>query len=274
MKQVDEFSQWLAIKGYSRSTIKNYRAALKPFLTQLKIPLEKVTAKEVQTYALTRIKKDNISFSTQKQILGAIKLFYKELYGKHLKIDYLYPDRQEKLLPVVLSKQEVAKLLGCIDNLKHQTIITCIYSAGLRISEVIKLKVRDIDSDRMVITIKNAKGYKDREVMLSKKLLELLRKYYVAYKPQDYLFEGQVKPLYSETSIRKLFTNALKKANIQKKATVHTLRHSFATHLLENGTDIRYIQEFLGHNSIKTTQIYTHLLTNHKATIQSPLDSL
>lgn len=159
-------------------------------------------------------------------------------------------------------------------NLKHKTIITAIYSAGLRISEAVNLKVNDIDSGRMVIRISGAKGYKDREVMLSEKLLVLLRAYYKKYKPTDWLFEGQKGGKYSTTSIQKVFKRALLKAKIPKNATVHTLRHSFATHLLENGTDIKFIQEFLGHNSIKTTQIYTHLSNSSKSTIKSPLDSL
>ncbi len=148
------------------------------------------------------------------------------------------------------------------------------YSAGLRISEVIRLQLQDIDSSRMVIHIKGAKGYKDREVMLSEKLLALLRIYYKEYQPKQWLFEGSHGKAYSAASIRNVFKKALHQAGINKKATVHTLRHSFATHLLENGTDIRYIQALLGHNSIKTTQQYTHLLTTRKTTIKSPLDRL
>ncbi|MGH1334801.1 MAG: tyrosine-type recombinase/integrase, partial [Aureispira sp.] len=161
-----------------------------------------------------------------------------------------------------------------IKNKKHKTVISCLYSAGLRISEVIQLELQDIDSSRMVINIKGAKGYKDREVMLSEKLLILLRVYYKDYHPKQWLFEGDHNKPYSATSIRNVFKKALQQAGITKKATVHTLRHSFATHLLENGTDIRYIQALLGHNSIKTTQQYTHLLTTHRASIKSPLDRL
>jgi site-specific recombinase XerD len=274
MKLINEFAQLLTIKRYAKSTIKSYRAALILFFSKLDINVEKVNASMVEAYILNKIEKDGISFSSQKQIIGAIKLFYKELYNRDLRIDYLYPDRDVKKLPVVFSKKEVLMLLNSLENLKHRTILTCIYSGGLRISEVIKLHIADIDSDRMVINIKGAKGYKDREVMLSNKLLGLFREYYIVYKPKKYLFEGQNGNYYSTTSIRNIFKNALTRAKINKKATVHTLRHSFATHLLENGTDIRYIQEFLGHNSIKTTQIYTHLLTTHKATIKSPLDTL
>ncbi len=273
MKVLDEFTQLLFIKRYARSTIKSYKTALLQFFAQLSIPIEKVGAKEVQAYLHQKVN-TGIAFSSQKQIVGAIKLFYKEMYNRHLPIDYLYPDRREQKQPVVLSQEEVRALLNTITNKKHKALISCLYSAGLRISEVIKLHLRDIDSSRMVINIKGAKGYKDREVMLSEKLLELLRIYYKDYHPKQWLFEGDHGKVYSATSIRNVFRKALQKANITKKATVHTLRHSFATHLLENGTDIRYIQALLGHNSIKTTQQYTHLLTTSKTMIKSPLDRL
>ena len=173
-----------------------------------------------------------------------------------------------------MAKQDVIRLINNPTNLKHKTILTGIYSAGLRISEIIKLNVNDIDSNRMIIKIKGAKGYKDREVMLSETFLTLLRQYYKVYRPKEWLFEGQRGGQYSTTSIQKIFKKALKNTNIKQRATVHTLRHSFATHLLENGTDIRFIQEFLGHNSIKTTQIYTHITKNNKSKIKSPLDLL
>ncbi|WP_291726080.1 tyrosine-type recombinase/integrase [Bernardetia sp.] len=245
---------------------------MEKFFSQFEKPIEKITQKEVQEYLYQKIREEKISFSTQKQTVGAIKLFYKEMYKKDLQIDYLYPNRQEHKLPNVLSKEDVVRLISSPTNLKHRTILTGIYSAGLRISEITKLKINDIDSKRMIIRIKGAKGYKDREVMLSEQFLVLLREYYKAYKPKEWLFEGQNGGQYSTTSIQKIFKKALKKANIKQEATVHTLRHSFATHLLENGTDIRFIQEFLGHNSIKTTQIYTHITKGSKNKIRSPLD--
>jgi site-specific recombinase XerD len=273
MKILDQFIQLLVIKRYARSTIKSYKTALLQFFVQLSVPVEAVKASEVQAYIRKKVQ-GGIAFSTQKQIVGAIKLFYKEMYHKKLSIDYLYPDRREQKLPVVLSQSEVRALLNGVENTKHSAILTCIYSAGLRIGEAIQLQLQDLDSKRMVINIRGAKGYKDREVMLSDKLLELLRIYYKEYQPKQWLFEGEKGAHYSATSIRKVFKKALQKAGINKQATVHTLRHSFATHLLENGVDIRYIQAFLGHHSIKTTQQYTHLLTASKARIKSPLDSL
>ncbi|WP_375562683.1 site-specific tyrosine recombinase/integron integrase [Bernardetia sp. OM2101] len=274
MEKVENFMQLLEIKRYAYSTRKAYQSVLEKFFRQFEKPIEHITQKEVQEYLYQKIREEKISFSTQKQIVGAIKLFYKEMYKKDLKIDYLYPDRQEHKLPNVLSKEDVVRLINSPKNLKHKTILTGIYSAGLRISEITKVKINDIDSKRMIIRVKGGKGYKDREVMLSEQFLVLLREYYKAYKPKEWLFEGQNGGQYSTTSIQKIFKKALKNANINQEATVHTLRHSFATHLLENGTDIRFIQEFLGHNSIKTTQIYTHITKNSKSKVKSPLDTM
>ena len=274
MEKVEKFMQLLEIKRYAYSTRKTYQSVLENFFNQFDKSVEQITQKEVQEYLYQRIREEKISFSTQKQVVGAIKLFYKEMYKRNLQIDYLYPDRQEYKLPNVLSKEDVIRLINSPTNLKHKTILTGIYSAGLRISEIIKLKISDIDSTRMIIKIKGGKGYKDREVMLSENFLILLRKYYKVYKPKEWLFEGQKGGEYSTASIQKIFKKALKNANIKQKATVHTLRHSFATHLLENGTDIRFIQEFLGHNSIKTTQIYTHITKKSKNKIKSPLDTI
>ncbi len=231
MKLLDEFIQLLDIKRYARNTIKSYKTALLQFFTQLSIPVGRVESRDVQAY-IYRKTTEGISFSSQKQIVGAIKLFYKEMYNRNLQIDYLYPDRREHKLPVVLSQEEVRSLLNTIQNKKHKAIISCLYSAGLRISELIQLKSQDIDSSRMIINIKGAKGYKDREVMLSEKLLVLLRGYYKDYQPKQWLFEGKQNKTYSATSIRNVFKKALKQAGITKKATVHSLRHSFATHLL------------------------------------------
>lgn len=215
-----------------------------------------------------------ISQAYQKILVGAIKLFFNELLRKNYKLNYLYPDRTEKKLPIVLDKSEVLLLLNAIENIKHKSIISLIYSAGLRLGEVIELKVNDIDSKRMLIRIAAAKGKKDRYVMLSDKLLSLLREYYKDYKPKDYLFEGQKGDKYSARSVQAILKQALKKAHITKNASVHTLRHSFATHLLESGTDIRVIQQLLGHSSIKTTKIYTQVTTSNISKVISPLDSM
>jgi len=173
-----------------------------------------------------------------------------------------------------LSEEEVMRIINSVKNLKHKAILLTIYSAGLRISEVINLRIADIDSSRKTIIIKGAKGKKDRNSLLSEKLLIILRNYFKEYKPKDWLFEGQEGEQYAESSIQHIFHKACQDAKILKKATVHTLRHSFATHLLERGTDLRYIQELLGHSSSKTTEIYTHITHKGMEQIKSPLDNL
>jgi site-specific recombinase XerD len=174
----------------------------------------------------------------------------------------------------VLSQQEAAAILKALSNIKHRCLLQLLYSGGLRISEVINLKLSDVQSRRNLLLIRGGKGRKDRTTLLSGRLLEELRQYYLQYKPKAWLFEGQDGGVYSVESIRKVFRAALKKAGINREATPHTLRHSFATHLLEQGTDLRYIQELLGHSSSKTTEIYTHITQQGLGKIFSPLDRL
>ena len=181
---------------------------------------------------------------------------------------------KEKRLPRVLSQQEVNHILIRVNNIKHKAILSSIYGCGLRISECINLRITDIDSDNGRIWIRNAKGRKDRLTLLPESLLIMLRKYFIEYKPTHWLFEGPKEKQYSATSIRNIFKRAKALAGISKPATIHTLRHSFATHLLENGTNLRYIQELLGHSSSKTTEIYTHVARSELTNIISPLDSL
>jgi integrase/recombinase XerD len=177
-------------------------------------------------------------------------------------------------LPNILTVDEIRKIINSITNLKHCAIISTIYSCGLRISEAVNLKINDIDSSAMTVKIVNAKGRNDRIIMLSEKLLSLLREYFKEYKPKIYLFEGQKGEQYSTRSIQQIFNNAVKKVGIKKKVTVHSLRHSFASHLLDNGTDIRFIQELLGHKHLSTTQIYTHINPASVKKIKSPFDNI
>ena len=181
---------------------------------------------------------------------------------------------KKKKLPNILSKKEIQLLFNSTYNLKHLTILAVIYSCGLRVSELINIKINDIDNNRMVIHIRKGKGNKDRQVQLTNQVLELLRKYYKKFLPVKYLITGQNGGKYSTTSVQKIIKNSALKAGIYKKVTPHTLRHSFATHLLENGTDIRFIQTILGHSDIKTTQIYTHVSNAHLKNIQNPSDNL
>jgi site-specific recombinase XerD len=181
---------------------------------------------------------------------------------------------QKKKLPTVLNEQEVIQIFNVTENIKHKAILMLAYSAGLRLSELVNVKIKDIDSTRMQIRIEQAKGKKDRYSLLSIKLLEVLRKYFKDYKPKQWLFEGINGGMYSPRSIQLIMGESVKKAGITKKVGVHTLRHSFATHLLEGGTDLRYIQSLLGHESSKTTEVYTHITTKGFDQIKSPLDRL
>ena len=273
-QKIETFRKLLIQKDYAPNTIKSYSSVLNAFLNDPTVNTKAINAQTIQDYIHKKIIVEELSISLQKQIIGAINLFYRELYDKNIGIDYLYPDRKIQQLPTVFSQEEIQKLLGCLKNIKHKTVLTCIYSAGLRVSEVVQLRRHDINTSQMTINIQGIKGYRDREVMLSEKLLTLLNSYYKVYAPQYWLFEGPQGKSYTTTSIQKVFRKALKKANIPKKASVQTLRHSFATHLLEQGIDIRHVQEFLGHNSIKTTQRYVYLANTSKNVIKSPLDIL
>ena len=215
-----------------------------------------------------------MSASYQNQAINAIKFYYERVLGGQRKFYFLQRPDKERALPTVLSTTEVTTILKATQNLKHRAILTVIYSAGLRVGELINLKIKDIDSERKQIRVEQSKGKKDRYTLLSMKTLELLRVYFKEYRPQLYLFEGQDGGQYTARSVQAFFAEICHKAGIKKKVKVHTLRHSFATHLLENGTDLRYIQVLLGHESTKTTEIYTHVTTKGFEQIKSPLDDL
>src|SRR5690554_2756926 len=190
-------------------------------------------------------------------------------------IDEIHRPRREQKLPHVISKEEVKAILEAPGNLKHRAMLSLIYACGLRRSELLNLKLCHVDSKRKLLIIRQSKGRKDRVAPISEKIIELLREYYKAYRPKEWLFEGQkVGFKYSETSLEKVLKQSLQKAKIDKPVTLHWLRHSFATHLLESGTDLRYIQEILGHKSSRTTEIYTHVSTKSLQNIKSPFDDL
>jgi site-specific recombinase XerD len=275
MELLQQYAQLLTIKRYSPRTVKTYSNALRQFLAAFpgRDP-EAITIPEIEAFVNYQVVHKRISASYQKQLVGAVKFLFQEVYRRNIPIDYLYPVRPETKIPVVLSKEEVKAIVNASENLKHRCMLVGLYSGGLRLGELINLKIADIDSKRMVLRLCGAKGNKDREVMLSEKFLALLREYYAKYKPKEWLFEGQGGGQYSPRSVQLVFQSALAKSGVKKKASVHTLRHSFATHLLENGIDIRYIQSLLGHSSIRTTQIYTHLTEAKKAVIRSPFDQI
>jgi site-specific recombinase XerD len=268
------YTDELMLKKYSYNTIKSYRSAFKEFCEAFAYQLPTEITPENTKAWLTQKVKEGWSEASLVTMVCALRFYYIQILRLTDWTFYLPFPRREERLPEVLSYQEVRALFGAVDNLKHKTMLLMGYSAGLRISEVATLKLRDIDSQRMVIHIKGAKGKKDRCVMLSEVLLEALRLYYKAYSPKDWLFEGQTLDHYSTRSIQMIVKAAKAKAKVAKKATFHTLRHSFATHLHESGTDIRIIQELLGHSSSKTTERYTHVSNRTIQRVQSPLDSL
>lgn len=272
---VEKFISILRTQRYAKNSIENYKSQLIYFLrTSEKYKPEHITDFQLEKFIIWLVEEKKIGQSYQKAMLATLKKFYKEIYNREVNLAHLYPKRKESKLPKFLTQLEVKRLLGSIENLKHKTILTTIYSCGLRLSELIELKISDIKSDQNTIIVRQSKGNKDRVVVLSPILLDLLREYYKNYKPKEYVFEGQFGGQYSPRSVQLILKKALLATNISFPATVHTLRHSYATHLLENGTDIRIIKELLGHNNIKTTEIYTHITDVHKNKLRSPLDFL
>jgi integrase/recombinase XerD len=271
--QIEKFKQWMRSKRYSENTITTYCEALKSFLVFYREKaITDITNQDVIIYNNEYILKNNLSASYQNQIVNAIKLFFKIVLHSKMIIEELQRPKNAKKLPMVLSKEETFKLIDVTTNLKHKTLLALIYSAGLRISEAINMKITDIDNQRMLIHVKNAKGKKDRYTLLSTKVSELLKEYYAVYKPKTFIFEGQNNEQYSSRSAQSILQQAAKNASISKKISLHTLRHSFATHLLEAGTDLRYIQDLLGHSSPKTTMIYTHVSSTSLKKITNPFD--
>ncbi len=276
LQKIAQFKRWLSSKRYSENTIKTYTDALKTFLKYYhNKPIEQITNEDIIAFNNDYILKNKLSASYQNQTVNAIKLFFKEIEGAKLNIELVHRPKREKLLPNVLSKEEIKQILNAPTNIKHKAMLSLIYACGLRRSELLNLKPNDIDSKRGVIIIRQAKGKKDRIAPLSEKIVEMLREYYKTYKPATWLFEGQtMNEKYDERSLASVLKRALEKTNISKPVTLHWLRHSYATHLLENGTDLRYIQELLGHKSSKTTEIYTHVSTKNIQNIKSPFDDL
>ena len=236
--------------------------------------LESITVDEINDYILWLIREENISTSQQNQRINAIKFYYEKVLGREKMYVNIKRPRKKRMMPDVLSVQEIKKMIDVTDNLKHKCVISLLYSAGLRRSELINLKVTDILSDQMLIKVSQSKGNKDRYVGLSNYMLRLLREYYKKYRPNEWIIEGVDGGKYSAESIGKIVKNAGIKAGIKRNITPHMLRHSFATHHLESGTDLRYIQEFLGHSSSRTTEIYTHVAKTDFIKFKNPLDDI
>jgi len=271
---IDKYEKILRLKNYSPKTEKAYLHHINLFLDYIsKSNISSVDSKILLDYFNYLKQTRKFSYSAIKQSLASVRFLFLDVLKKEIDFDFFVKMKRPNSLPNILTVDEIRKIINSITNLKHRTIISTIYSCGLRISEAVNLKINDIDSSAMTVKIVNAKGRNDRIIMLSEKLLFLLREYFKEYKPKIYLFEGQKGEQYSTRSIQQIFNNAAKKVGIKKKVTVHSLRHSFASHLLDNGTDIRFIQELLGHKHLSTTQIYTHINPASVKKIKSPFDN-
>jgi site-specific recombinase XerD len=271
---VRKFKKWLFQKRLSENTVHTYVTVTATYIRYALLKkADLFSMKTVAAFNYDSIFEPNKSISYQNQFISGIQKFFTYKGYAYEEIPIERP-RKEKKLPIILSGAEIKAIFSTITNLKHKALLSLLYSAGLRIGEAITLEVTDIDSQRMLIHVRQAKGKKDRYTLLSPVFLKILRDYYVAYRPKKHLFEGANGGTYSNASAQKVLKNALFKAGIRKKATLHSLRHSFATHLLEKGTDIRYIQELLGHSSPKTTMIYTHVTQTSLKKIKNPFDDL
>lgn len=266
------YLQKLELKKYANNTVKAYVSCFERFINYYKgKEIDTLNEFDIRRYIQMLIQKRH-STSYINQAINSIKFYYEIVLGMPNRFYEIERPRKEKKLPVVLSKEDVFRVIASTNNLKHKCIVSLLYSAGLRRSELLNLRPENIDSKRMVIRVVGAKGNKDRYTLLSKKLLVDLRLYYKEYQPKEYLFEGMKGRKYHANSVFKIVSSAGERAGILVKVSPHVLRHSFATHLLESGTDLRYIQILLGHNSTKTTEIYTHVATNNFDTIKNPLD--
>jgi integrase/recombinase XerD len=269
-----KFKYWMKQKRYSESTIDSYSETLFIFFDFYKDKTpDQIFNKDIIRFNIEYILKRGLSFSYQNQFVNAIKLFYKKTFSRNIDIESIERPRRAKKLPKVIARDDVMLMLKNIKNKKHQMALTMIYACGLRRSELINMKLDHLNSKRKNVTIFNGKGQKDRVLPLSDKLFEQIKKYYFAYKPAVYLIEGQNKgEPYSETSLEKIFHKYLGEIIKKHNFTLHCLRHSYATHLLEGGTDLRYIQTLLGHKSSKTTEIYTHVSMKSLQNIKNPTD--
>jgi integrase/recombinase XerD len=261
-------------RNYSQRSIDTYIHLLHELEEYYKCSIDEVTADQVKDFLQYSITERNLSVSYINQVISAVKILQKDVLGKDWESIRIKRPRRIKKLPVVLSKEEVKSIIETTRNLKHRTILAVIYSAGLRISELISFKPSDIDSDRKQIRV-FGKGNKYRYTLLSVNTLDMLRMYWRACRPARYLFEGHIKgqPV-SRSTIQKVFREALKRAGINKQATIHSLRHSFATHLLENGVNLKIIQSLLGHSSLRITSIYLHVTRFDPSSVKSPFDEI
>ncbi len=264
----------LRLQGCSPRTQKTYICWVRRFAEHYHRPPEQMGPEEVRAFLVDLIEVRKLARQSMVQAFCALKFFYVHVLHRAFELDLCFPRRKRKL-PRVLSESEVRLLLAAAEDIKERAILMTLYSSGLRLSELIHLKVKDIDSDRMQIRVHQGKGAKDRNVLLSRTLVEVLRCYFKLYKPEVWLFYGRTpqEPMYDQ-SVQRMVRRLSQKAGLRAGVTTHTLRHSFATHLLEHGTEVPYIQELLGHKSIRTTMLYTRVSPRALRKVTSPLDRL
>jgi integrase/recombinase XerD len=260
----------LRLRGFSQKTIDTYLFYNRKFLEFIKKSPMEVTKDDIKSFLSRKIEEERTA-RTLALIRAALKFFYDEILNKNI-VDFATP-KIEKKLPTVLTREEVKKLITATKNVKHRLILMLLYSSGLRLSELTNLKVGDLELNERIGWVRGGKGARDRLFIISRKLVEELKKYIENKKTDDYVFSGRMGKL-SDRAVQKIVKMTAKRAGIEKKVSAHVLRHSFATHLLESGEDIRRIQELLGHANLSTTQIYTHLTREELKKVKSPLDSL
>jgi site-specific recombinase XerD len=265
----------LKIRRYSPATIRAYIAAVKGFAAFHGRSPEEMGAEEVRAYLLHLTEEKKLSWSTINQAICSIRFLYIDVLNRPVEVGRVFYQKRQRKLPAVLSEGEVLRLLEAATDLKERAILMTFYSGGLRLRELLHLQAKDIDSDRMQIRVRAGKGGKERQVILAVTLLEVLRDYFRQYRPTRWLFfsDKPEHPLQPRT-VQRMVSEAARRAGLSKPVTPHLLRHSFATHLLERGTNLRYIQELLGHRSLKTTMLYTHVSREALGKVISPLDRL
>jgi|SRR5690554_6435989 site-specific recombinase XerD len=273
--ELDRHYRKLKLKSYSDATIRTYQTNLRQFFGYFRQQdFSQLTKEQIEGFLYELLQKHKISEQKQNMMINAIKSYYEHVLGNPREYYTITRPKRRKELPNTLSEAEVFAIINAPKNIKHKAILHTIYSAGLRIGEVVRLRIKDVRSEEGFLFIKDSKGKKDRHTVLSPILLELLRKYYNVHKPSYWLFEGQDGGQYSARSIQQIYRKAVEITGSNPWSTPHTLRHSFATHLMQRGVNIRYIQTALGHSNLKTTEIYTHVLSINNKTLKSPLDSL
>ena len=274
-KFYDLMDRELRVRGLAENTRKNYLCYMRCFVRHFMLPPDQLGLEHAKEYQLHLTKERRVSYDTFNGHVSAIRFFYDHVLDCGFDVERITYQKTGRKLPIVLSCEEVLALFDAVSDLKYRTILMTLYSGGLRVSEGLHLKAPDVDSHRMTLRVDQGKGRKDRYVMLSERLLEALRRYWLAYRPEAWLFPGRYSgaPL-APGSVRQVFRDARERAGIRKEVTPHTLRHSFATHLLERGVNLRVIQRLLGHKSVRTTEIYTHVARNYLRDTKSPLDDL